>query len=192
VFLRGGGEEHRRQPFARPGSSSSSRRRPSEREASRFGCHARRRPVEFPRRRCSRTSPNRTSADMLFCGFFKGRSRRGAHLQLHPEHSDRLGGFFISRKEPDRRAETHRGTTWEGGETQTAAVGRPRCATSRGRSRSRRPTIRDLRFSRDRAASKGDEDKIGAGLNPLEVRGPPTFDVKVDGGIKPDRDLRSG
>jgi elongation factor G len=123
--------------------------------------------------------------DMLFLRVFQGTLTAGSDIYNSTRStSDRLGGlFYLQGKNRTDAPKLIAGDMGAAVKLKSAHVGDTLCDKSKAVQIPRTDYPKPSVFAAIAAASKGDEDKIGAGLNRLKEEDP-TFDVRVDPEIK--------
>jgi elongation factor G len=142
-------------------------------------------PSKFPAAKVFKSVSESHVGDMHFLRVFQGTLVAGNDIYNSTRNTtDRLGAFFfLQGKNRTDSSKILAGDMGAAVKLKTAHVGDTLCDKSRPIQIPRTAYPRPSVFSAIAAASKGDEDKIGAGLNRLKEEDP-TFDVKVDPEIK--------
>ena len=142
-------------------------------------------PSKFPAAKVFKNVSESHVGDMLFLRVFQGTLSAGSDIyNATRSTSDRLGQFFhLQGKNRTDAPKVIAGDMGAVVKLKSAHVGDTLCDKSKLVQIPKTDYPRPSVFSAIAAASKGDEDKIGAGLSRLKEEDP-TFDFKVDSEIK--------
>lgn len=142
-------------------------------------------PSKFPAAKVFKNVSESHVGDMLFLRVFQGTLSAGSDIyNATRSTSDRLGQFFcLQGKNRTDAPKIIAGDMGAVVKLKSAHVGDTLCDKSKLVQIPKTDYPRPSVFSAIAAASKGDEDKIGAGLSRLKEEDP-TFDFKVDSEIK--------
>ncbi len=142
-------------------------------------------PAKAPAAKVFKSVSESHVGDMHFLRVYQGTLHAGNDVYNSTRNTtDRLGAFFfLQGKNRTDSATIIAGDMGAAVKLKSAHVGDTLCDKSKPVQVPRTDYPRPSVFSAIAAASKGDEDKIGAGLNRLKEEDP-TFDMKVDAEIK--------
>jgi elongation factor G len=142
-------------------------------------------PSKFPAAKVFKNVSESHVGDMLFVRVYQGTLAAGSDIyNATRSASDRLGAFFfLQGKNRTDTAKVGAGDIAAVVKLKSAHVGDTLCDKSKAVQIPKTDYPKPSAFAAIAAATKGDEDKIGAGLNRLREEDP-TLDVKVDSEVK--------
>jgi elongation factor G len=142
-------------------------------------------PSKFPAAKIFKNVSESHVGDMLFLRVYQGTLTAGSDIHNATRNaSDRLGAFFfLQGKNRTDTPKVSAGDMAAVVKLKSAHIGDTLCDKSKAVQIPKTSYPKPSVFAAIAAASKGDEDKIGAGLSRLRDEDP-TLDVKVDGEIK--------